>query len=178
MNTKKAALATGLMAMIGSQSPVFAYENWSYARARVLSSEPIYETMEYPISSQVCRYEPVEEVVIESQKRPNAGGAIVGGLLGAVIGSHSRRRKGQNALLGATAGAVIGQSINRKTTTQKRIYQSQEKVCHENVSYRKVEELVGYQVEYEFAGQRYSTEMDQEPGNYIKIRLQVEPVAE
>ena len=142
--------------------------------ARVTGVEAQYENVSVP--RQECRNDWVTE------ERPvggrNYGGAVVGGLAGALLGNQVGRGHGREA---ATAvGAVVGALTGDNIANRGRWEQPYEPVSREVTSCRTVSNVqsrvVGYRVDYEYRGQRFSTLMQDQPGPYLPVRVSVEPV--
>ena len=162
-----ALLAT---AAFGAQAQAHTYTD----NARVLGAEPQYENVSVP--RQECRNDWVTES--RSTGGRNYGGAVVGGLAGALLGNQVGRGHGREA---ATAvGAVIGAFTGDNVANRGRWEQRDEPVSREVTSCRTVSDvqsrIVGYRVDYEYRGQRFSTLMQDQPGSYVPVRVTVEPV--
>jgi uncharacterized protein YcfJ len=142
--------------------------------ARVLGVEAQYENVSVP--RQECRAEWVSEA--RPAGRRNYGGAVVGGLAGALLGNQIGRGHGREA---ATAvGAVVGALTGDNLANRDRWERPYEPVAREVTSCRTVSDVqsrvVGYRVDYEYRGQRFSTLMQDQPGPYVPVRVSVEPV--
>ena len=135
---------------------------------RVISATPI--TSQVSVPQQVCHDE--QQVV----RAPSTGagaviGAIAGGILGHTVGAGDGRILATG--VGAIAGSVIGDHVensDRQATTQM--------VRRCGTAYTTQNQVVGYQVEYEYAGQRYTTQTQSNPGRRIALNVQVQPVDE
>lgn len=120
---------------------------------------------QFPVNQQVCQQQQVQT------QRPKSGaGAVMGGIAGGAIGNQIGKGDG-NALatvIGIVGGAMLGDKIEGQPAPQTQIV--------ENCTVQTVYEtrVTGYQVIYEYAGKRYSTEVKRDPGSVI--RLQVIPV--
>ncbi|MBV8125501.1 MAG: glycine zipper 2TM domain-containing protein [Burkholderiaceae bacterium] len=127
----------------------------------VISSTPI--TAQVPIPSQQCFDQPV------AVQQPNTGGgavagALVGGLLGSTVGHGADRAVATG--VGAVAGAVVGNSIEAAnnppgSATVRR--------CQTVMQYEP--RTIGYDVVYEYQGQRYTTRLAQNPGAQIALNV-------
>ena len=142
--------------------------------ARVIGVEAQYENVSVP--RQECRSDWVSEA--RPVGRRDYGGAVVGGLAGALIGNQVGRGHGREA---ATAvGAVIGAFTGDNVANRGRWEQPYEPIAREVTSCRTVSDfesrVVGYRVDYEYRGQRFSTLMHDQPGAYVPVRVSVEPV--
>lgn len=148
----------------------------SYDYAKVVSVEPIVETIE--------QREPVEHCWQEQQPRAlhraSHTAALLGGILGGAIGNelgHNKSNKRVGAVVGGLLGASIASDLNRGsdrgyagggyTTVQR---------CETEYNSHFVEQTVGYAVSYRYRGQLYHTTTRQHPGQRIKLQLEFRPV--
>ncbi len=131
---------------------------------QVISSTPVMQ--EVLIPQRTCRDEQVE---VEQPK--SSAGSVIGAVAGGLLGSTMGRGSGKSAATaaGVIVGAVVGdQAANADKGTSVQI----ERRC----SNRQVrsQQLVGYDVVYEYAGKRYTTRLAQDPGETIP--LQISPI--
>lgn len=161
-------LLAAATAAVGSQASTYT------DNARVLGVEPQYENVSVP--RQECRSDWVQEARPAGGR--NYGGAVVGGLAGALVGNQVGRGHGREAAtaVGAVVGALMGDNIAQRA----RWAQPYEPVAREVTSCRTVSDvqsrIVGYRVDYEYRGQRFSKLMQEQPGPYLPVRVSVEPV--
>ncbi|QDQ27600.1 glycine zipper 2TM domain-containing protein [Chitinimonas arctica] len=142
--------------------------------ARVRSVEPQYERISSP------RKECSSEIVTETRRSGGEreyGGAVVGGIAGAIVGNQVGKGHGREAAtaLGAVVGALAGDHIdNRDNRVQ------YEEVPREIQRCRTVEDwqtrVTGYRVNYDYRGQQYTTFMRNNPGKTMSVRVSVEPL--
>ena len=101
-------------------------------------------------------------------------GAIIGGVVGHQIGSGS----GNDAatVAGTMIGAAIGNSSARKHqgTAVEQQGRPVER-CETRYRSHQEERVNGYRVMYRYHGQKYMTEMPYDPGNRIKVRVDIRP---
>lgn len=130
--------------------------------ARVISSTPVVQQVAVP--RQVCN----NQAVITQAPKSGAGalvGALAGGALGNAVGGGGGRAAA--TVLGAFGGAIVGNNIEGSNSQLQNVQQCGTQTFYENrTGY--------YNVEYEYQGARYSTQMANDPGGYV--RLQVTPV--
>lgn len=161
-------LLTAAGTAVGAQAHTFT------DNARVLGVEAQYENVSIP--RQECRTDWVSEA--RPVGRRDYGGAVVGGLAGALIGNQFGRGHGREAAtaVGAVVGALTGDNIAHRGRWEP----PYEPVTREVTSCRTVNDvqsrIVGYQVDYEYRGQRFSTLMQDQPGPFVTVRVSVEPV--
>lgn len=142
--------------------------------ARVRTVEPQYENVSIP--RQECTRQVVNEVR-QVNAVPPYGGAIIGGVAGALVGNQVGKGHGREAAtaLGAVVGAFSGNALASRDT------QYQE-VPREVTSCRTVNEVQtrinGYRVGYEYRGQAYSTVLRDNPGPALQVRVSVDPVVQ
>lgn len=149
-----------------------------YDYARVIRSEPIvrYVTVTTPV--QEC-WQDTEYYTVAERPRGTAGGAIVGAIIGGVIGNrlgHGHHRD-QATVLGSLAGAAIGSEVavanaGGYTATQ---YSRPIRRCETRHTSREEERIDGYRVTYIYNGQKYATRLPYDPGQRLRIRVDIRP---
>jgi uncharacterized protein YcfJ len=135
-----------------------------------------------PLRRQVRVSEPVRECWDESVpvsdgpfSANHIGGTLLGGLIGGVLGNEvgdgSGRRVARAA--GAVIGGAVGYNVSRerKGHARERVYERCETRYRESYE----ERVDGYEVTYEYAGRRYLTRLPYDPGDRIRIRVDVTP---
>lgn len=164
-----------LFVLLATAAAAFSAQAHTYTdNARVLAAEPQYENVSVP--RQECRSDWVTEARPTGQR--NYGGAVVGGLAGALLGNQVGRGHGREAAtaVAAVVGALTGDNIANRV----RFEQPYEPVAREVTSCRTVSDvqsrLVGYRVDYEYRGQRFTSLMQDQPGAFVPVRVSVEPV--
>jgi len=139
---------------------------------RVVRVEPRTEQVRTP--RQECR---TDYVQVPQQQERSAGGGIVGGIAGALLGNQIGSGNGRVAATaaGAIAGAMVGDRVDNNGRPQGSTVQEQAvRQC------RTVEAIesrtAGYNVTYEYRGQTYTSLMNSDPGNRVRLRVSVEPL--
>ena len=131
----------------------------------VISSTPV--TAQLAVPQQQCTDQPVLV-----QPRTSGGGALLGALVGGVVGHSLGEGFGRAAAtgLGAVAGSVIGDRTEAATTppTSTTVLNCQNVTTLQN-------RVVGYDVVYEFNGQRYTARVAQDPGERIALTVSPAP---
>ena len=130
---------------------------------QVLSSTPVVQQLGVP--RQVCT---TEQVQVQAPKS-GAGaliGAIAGGAIGNAVGSGGSRAA--TTMLGVIGGSVVGDRVEGQSAARLENVQR----CEVRTQYEN--HVVGYNVVYEYAGTRYTTQLAQDPG--ATVQLQVTPV--
>jgi uncharacterized protein YcfJ len=146
-----------------------------FDNARVREVQPQYENVTVPRNECATQWVNEQRPVYGG---PNYGGAVVGGVAGAILGNQVGRGHGREAAtaVGAVVGAIAGDRIANNNRPEQ-----YEVVPREVTSCRTVNEvqahLTGYRVTYDYRGQQYSTFMHENPGPSLQLRVSVEPVA-
>ena len=106
-------------------------------------------------------------------------GAIIGGAIGNAVG-HSKKNKKVGTAVGAVLGGTIGRDIGRRAQQNRSQAQhvrwETREVCETSYATEERQALDGYDVTYRYARQLHQTRMDHDPGQYLKVRVQVTPV--
>ena len=164
---KRLALVSLLAAAaVGAQAETFI------DHARVRTVEPQYESVSVPRNECTSQWVNETRPIGSGQ---NYGGAVVGGVAGALLGNQVGKGHGREAAtaLGAVVGAFTG---DRMANGQ----QQYEQVPREVTQCRTVNDVQtrinGYRVGYEYRGQQYTTMMHENPGPNLQVRVSVEPV--
>jgi len=139
--------------------------------ARVTHVEPIYRTVSISRPHQECW---TEEVEYTRPGHGNAAGMIIGGLIGGAIGNNIDHSDSA-PLVGALIGTAIGHDVSGRRQGHSR-HISQEERCQTVNNHYEEEQLDGYRVSYRYKGHSYTTHMDHDPGDRIKIRANFRPV--
>lgn len=147
--------------------------------ARVRKVEPRYENIAVPRNECTSQWVTEQQPVASSR---NYGGLALGGVAGAVLGNQVGKGRGREAAtaVGAVVGALFGEQLanqNRWGGGYQQVSQPQQRQVQ---SCRTVNEVqtrrTGYQVEYEYRGQVYSTVTREHPGRTLAVRVSVAPV--
>ncbi len=139
--------------------------------AHVMRVQPRVEQIRVP--REECR---TEYVQVPVQQQRGAGGSIVGGIAGALLGSQVGGGNGKvaAAAAGAIAGAMIGDRVeNDGRATGNYVQEQAVRQCRtvEGIETR----TMGYDVTYEYRGQTFTSFMNRDPGNRVRLRVSVEP---
>ena len=143
-----------------------------FDQARVRGVEPQYESVAVP--RQECARQWVSQV--EAVRPRDYGGAVVGGIAGALLGNQVGGGHGREAAtaLGAVVGAMTGDNLaNRDADYAYRDTPREVTTCRTVQDVR--QQLTGYRVDYEYRGQVYSTFVREQPGPALRVRVSVDP---
>ncbi len=140
--------------------------------ANVTRVSPQVEQVNRPRQECKTEYVPVER----SQGR-GVGGSILGGVAGALLGNQIGGGNGRTAATaaGAIAGAVVGDRLENDGSGTT-IGEQPVRQCRTIDQWETRRN--GYAVTYEYRGRTYTSVMPDEPGDRIKVRVSVTPVAD
>ena len=161
--------------------------------AKVVDVAPIVESYQVNNPVEQCWDEKVPvRYSRHSERRDYRGrhksptGEILGAIIGGAIGNQFGSGRGKK--VATAAGAVLGASVAHDVKHAKRDkyrhgsrgydrnrYEVVQR-CEVRDSYTTEEQVVGYNVAYKYRGNVYHTEMNQHPGDKIKVRVTVDPV--
>jgi uncharacterized protein YcfJ len=150
-----------------------------YDYAQVVNVEPLRRRVRVSEPVRECWQE--ERVAQDGPFSYNhIGGTLIGGLIGGALGNQVGHGRGKD--VARAAGAVIGGAIGHNVSRDRHRQLHGDRVqlverC--DVSYRDSweERVDGYDVTYEYAGREYVTRMPYDPGERIRIRVDVTPTA-
>lgn len=156
-------------------SPVLAETRFEYAD--VIESTPVYRTVEVTVPREECWN---EEVASHRRARPESRtpallGTIIGGALGNAVG-HGKSNKRVGTVVGAVLGHSIGRDIVAANSHGRVTEYGTVRQCETIYDYHEEERLIGYQVRYRYNNEDYSVRMDNDPGQQVRVRVDVQPV--
>jgi uncharacterized protein YcfJ len=157
-----ALILAGTIAMPAMADDVY------YDTARVLSVVPQTERVNTP--RQECRTEYIRESASSGDR--DIGGSIIGGIAGGLLGSQIGKGKGRiaGAAVGAATGAIVGDRIDNSDRRDGYTTRPVDR-CVTVDNWQTVTR--NYLVTYRFDGRDYTTTMDNDPGNTIRVRVAV-----
>ena len=137
--------------------------------AKVIAAQPIYETVLHTRPERRCWVETVEHRTYHDSATP----AIIGGIIGGVVGNRFGEGQGKDAMTvaGALLGASLGYDAGREAVAQP-VHEQRCRTEHER--YER-ERLVGYHVTYRYHGREYTTRLPYDPGERLRVRVDVRP---
>jgi uncharacterized protein YcfJ len=133
--------------------------------AQVVAVQPITQSVTTSKPHRVCKDEQV--AVPETYKdKHQVGGAVVGGLVGALAGHQIGGGKGRTLATvgGAAAGAFAGHEIQKKHQEDNATKTEIRNVCRSVTEKTTTTQTVGYDVTYTLNGQAGHVRMDHDPG--------------
>ena len=102
-------------------------------------------------------------------------GAVIGGVAGGLLGSRFGEGNGKvaAAAVGAGAGAIAGDRIGAQNSGGGYTTTTPVQRCQQVDHYQTV--TIGYNVVYEYNGQRFSTRLPYDPGSQLRVNVSVVP---
>ena len=161
--------------------------------ARVIDVQPITRRIRVSEPGRECYEETRYEGSRNAGPRPAAGSMILGGLLGAAVGNQIGRGDGRRAA--TVAGVLIGSALGHDAAARRdyrdyrddrddRYYRARAAApprayaverCDVRYQDSWDERVEGYRVAYEYNGRRYETRMLYDPGERVRVRVEVFP---
>ena len=154
-----------------------SYAETRYEYAQVIESQPVYRSVEISTPREECWDEEIAHTrAARSHSRtPAILGTIIGGALGNAVG-HGRSNKRVGTVVGAVLGHSIGRDIVAGNSHDRVVRYETVRQCETVYEYREEERLVGYQVVYRYNDEDYSVRMDDDPGEQVRIKVNIQPV--
>ena len=141
----------------------YADENVTYGYAQVLRATPIYEMVRVRVPEQRCEG--------SSNRGDGTGGTVAGALVGGALGNQVGKGDGRKA--STIAGAVLGGAIGRRIDRDNSVAGAGR--CRMVDVDRDERRLAGYDVEYQYKGEKYMSHLDADPGNRLRVRISLVP---
>ena len=138
---------------------------------KVVQVEPVYRTYTRPVQDTSCLRRDPERVRFVSYTGTVLG-AVVGGALGHRIGD-AHGDPGAAAVAGGLLGASIGRSIDHNIAYNRGLRVTGP--CRVRHQQETVRELVEYKVSYRYNGRVHHARMNHDPGEWIKLNVDVSP---
>ncbi len=144
---------------------------------RVVRVRPLVEQVNRP--RQECKTEYVQTQVQPQRQERGAGGSILGGIAGAVLGNQVGGGNGRIAATaaGAIAGAVIGDRAEndgvQSGNGQPQVSEQAVRRCRTVDAWES--RTTGYEVTYDYRGHNYTSNMSNDPGQRVRLHVAVEP---
>ncbi|MDP2834995.1 MAG: glycine zipper 2TM domain-containing protein [Pseudomonadota bacterium] len=137
-------------------------------RAEVINSTPVYESVNEP--RRDCWN---EQVGYETTRRREYGGAIIGGLVGGLLGNQVGKGSGRSwgTAVGAATGAIVGDNIDNDGHQAVAGAPRYEQRCRQIDNWSR--HLTGYNVSYRYQGQTYSAFLPYDPGQTVRVNVNV-----
>ncbi len=170
------ALVAGLAASgLAAAKPPFKgreFQDSFHDTAWVVARTPVYEEINTP--RRECWTEQVGYEYSSSPSR-SYGGAIIGAIAGGILGNQVGKGTGRTVAtaVGAATGAIVGDNIDNDGWRGERVTSRPryEERCRVVDQWER--RLTGYNVVYRYQGREYTTFLPYDPGNTVRVRVQV-----
>lgn len=161
-------MITASAALLCSAVPAHAFE----AVATVVAAVPINETVNTPTQNCWTEYPPQAQA---APPQHDYLGAIVGGLAGGLLGSRFGEGNGRvvGAAAGAGVGAIVGDRLDNRDSGSAGAAPAPMQRCQQVDHFET--RTTGYQVTYEYDGQRFLTRLPYNPGSQLRVNVSVTP---
>jgi len=140
--------------------------------AEVVSVKPIKEDVQVSAPHRECR----QEEVTQDSGNNGHGGAVVGAIAGGALGNaagHNTQSRRLDTIAGAIAGGIIGEKMSESSQQQQTTTVEERCRTRREVEYE--QRVVGYDVTYRYFDREFTTRMDHDPGNEIRVSVDVRP---
>jgi uncharacterized protein YcfJ len=144
-------------------------ENAHYGWADVLRADPVQGIVRTTVPQQQCYN---QQVVQHDPGNSGVGtvlGAVVGGVLGSTVG------KGSGRVAATVGGAVVGGAVGNHVSDQGGDYTTNQTNCQQVNTVSDQRRIIGYDVEYRYRGEVYTSRLNYDPGERLRVRVQVQP---
>lgn len=144
--------------------------------AKVLDVEALTRIVQITTPQEVCWNEPVRyQARGYESNTPKVLGGILGGAFGNKFGGGSGKKV--MTVAGVLLGASIGRDVAYQNSHRGPAHVSYERICEVEQVTHEEERGDGFRVTYEYAGRQFVTYAQEAPGDYIRLRVLVEPAA-
>ena len=142
------------------------------ALGTVIGVTPITETVNTP--TQSCWTESVQPSQPAPQQHDYLG-AVIGGVAGGLLGSRFGEGNGRvaGAAVGAGVGAIVGDRLDNRDSGSAQAAPRSVQRCQQVDHFET--RTTGYEVTYEYDGQRFVTRLPYNPGNQLRLQVSVTP---
>ena len=162
-----AVMATGVHAQDGRYAN--ADDNAHYGWADVLRADPVQGVTRTEVPRQECYEQPVVRHEGGNSTAGTVLGAVIGGVLGNTVG------KGDGRKAATVVGAVAGGAVGNRAAGRGGEYETTQTQCREVSSVSEQRRIIGYDVEYRYRGEVYTSRLNYDPGERLRVRVRVDP---
>ena len=147
--------------------------------ARVVDVDPIIRRVRISTPQRECWTE--ERPVASGPSRTQVHATLAGGIIGAVVGHqighphHDAAGVIGGSMLGAAIGSSIGASQAEKRGEYRQVAYESVQQCAVTQREEWAEQVDGYRVTYVYNGREYATRMPYDPGERIRVGVDVRP---
>ncbi|NNL55276.1 MAG: glycine zipper 2TM domain-containing protein [Woeseia sp.] len=173
-----ASLALMVAAAGPAQAERYGQSGAVYDYATVVNVEPIVRLVTVTTPVREC-WDERREYAVDNRRGSSGGATLFGAILGGVLGHQFGSGSGNDAATaaGALLGAAIGSDAARRAPRdyERETYSRPVRRCQTNYTSTEEERVDGYNVTYRYHGQKYRTRMPYDPGERLRIRVDVRP---
>ncbi len=144
-------------------------DNAHYGWADVLRADPVQGVTRTQVPRQECYDQPV----VRHEGGNSAAGTVLGAVIGGVLGNTVGKGDGRKAatVVGAVAGGAVGNRVSNRGGD----YESTQTRCRDVNSVSEQRRIIGYDVEYRYRGEVYMSRLNYDPGERLRVRVNVTP---
>jgi len=145
-------------------------DNSHYGWADVLRADPVQAVVRTTVPQQQCQ----DQTVVQQNPGNTTGGTILGAVVGGVLGNTIGRGGGRalSTAVGAVAGGAVGGQVAANSGSQTAQTVTS---CRQVNAISDQRRIVGYDVEYRYRGEVYTSRLTYDPGERLRVRVSVEP---
>lgn len=159
-----------------------------YDYARVIDVDPIIRRVRVSVPREQCFQDTVYEQAdvyeptgYRDGSRGSAGPMILGGLIGAAVGNQIGSGDGRRAatVAGALIGTAVGHDVGHRRDDRRHVRAVNVPRTIERCETTYVDDyedrVEGYDVTYVYEGRRMTTRMPYDPGDRVRVRVDIYP---
>ncbi len=146
-------------------------DNAHYGWADVLRADPVQGVTRTEVPQQQC----YDQQVVQHDPGNTAGGTVLGAVIGGVLG-HTIG-KGDGRVAATVGGAVVGGAVGNHVSDHGGDYATTQTNCQQVNTVSDQRRIIGYDVEYRYRGEVYTSRLNYDPGERLRDRVQVRPAA-
>lgn len=142
----------------------------TYGYADVLRADPIYDYVRTSTPREEC----YDEDVVHRGHKDTSGATVLGAVIGGALGNTVGKGDGRKAatIAGAVAGGAIAHDAAKRNGHE---YVTTEERCRIVDGGAEERRIVAYDVEYRFRGEVYQSRLNFDPGERLRVRVEVAP---
>lgn len=149
-----------------------------YDYAKVVDVDPIVRQVRVETPRRECWDEVREVRSARYDDSHSKGGMVLGGIIGGVVGHQIGHGHGRD--VATVAGTLIGAGIGHDIAAERGARYSEPREesverCAVRYEHDYEERIEGYRVTYLYHGREYNTRLPYDPGERIRVRVDVEP---
>jgi uncharacterized protein YcfJ len=166
------ALVMALMATTAfAQNAPGPDDGGHYGWADVLRVDPVYTVARTEVPQQQC----YDQTVVQQNPGNTTGGTILGAVVGGVLGNAVGRGGGRalTTAVGAVAGGAVGGQVAANSGSQ--TTQTVTNCQQTGTTVSEQRRIMGYDVEYRYRGEVFMSRLNYDPGERLRVRVNVTP---